>query len=125
MGEEWAASTPFQYFTDHQDPELGEAVRQGRRREFAAFGWKPEDVPDPQSPETFTRSKLRWDERDTGAHKATLAFYRELIALRRERPELRTGTCEVRQKSATALEMRRGDVQVNVDVAEEKLVIHS
>ena len=66
QGEEWAASTPFQYFTDHDDPELGRAVTEGRRREFAAFGWDPEGVPDPQDPRTFERSKLRWAERHDG-----------------------------------------------------------
>ena len=53
QGEEWGASTPFQYFTDHPEPDLAKAVREGRRQEFAAFGWKPEDIPDPQTPETF------------------------------------------------------------------------
>ena len=59
LGEEWAASTPFQYFTDHEDAELGRAVSEGRRREFAAFGWDPSGVPDPQDPATFERSRLR------------------------------------------------------------------
>ena len=80
QGEEWAASTPFQYFTDHEDPDLGRAVTEGRRREFAAFGWDPEDVPDPQAPETFARSKLRWDERHEGGHGRVLDWYRQLIA---------------------------------------------
>ena len=70
QGEEWAASTPFLYFTDHDDPELGEAVSEGRRREFAAFGWSPEQVPDPQAPETFEASVLRWDERAAGAPRS-------------------------------------------------------
>ncbi len=63
QGEEWAASSPFQYFTDH-DPELGKAVSEGRRREFAAFGWNPDHVPDPQDPQAFDRSKLVWNELD-------------------------------------------------------------
>ncbi|MFP3940369.1 MAG: malto-oligosyltrehalose trehalohydrolase [Thermoanaerobaculia bacterium] len=91
QGEEWGASTPFQYFTDHQDPELAEAVRQGRRREFAAFGWDPEAVPDPQSEVTFRRSALDWDERHREPHSATLAWYRDLVRLRRRRPELTDG----------------------------------
>ena len=62
MGEEWGASTPWQYFTDHTDPAIAEAVRQGRRREFAGHGWELADVPDPQAPETFERSRLDWDE---------------------------------------------------------------
>ena len=60
QGEEWGATTPFQYFTDHADPELGRAVSVGRRAEFAAFGW--EHVPDPQDPGTFARSRLDWTE---------------------------------------------------------------
>ncbi len=67
-GEEWAASTPFLYFTDHADPALAEAVRRGRRAEFAAFGWKPEEIPDPQDERTFRASRLRWDERAAAGH---------------------------------------------------------
>jgi maltooligosyltrehalose trehalohydrolase len=84
QGEEWAASTPFQYFTDHEDPELGRLVSEGRRREFSAFGWAPEDVPDPQDPATFERSKLNWAEVGDPAHAAVLDWYRRLIALRRQ-----------------------------------------
>jgi maltooligosyltrehalose trehalohydrolase len=84
QGEEWAAGSPFLYFTDHEDPELGLAVSEGRRREFAAFGWKPEDVPDPQDPETFRRSVLDWSEVDREPHAGVLGWYRELVALRRE-----------------------------------------
>jgi maltooligosyltrehalose trehalohydrolase len=91
MGEEWAASTPFQYFTDHEDPELGRAVTEGRRREFAAFGWNPGNVPDPQAPETFARSVLRWDERLEGAHGRVLDWYRRLVDLRRRTPALADG----------------------------------
>jgi len=88
QGEEWAASTPFQYFTDHGDAELGRAVSEGRRREFAAFGWEPDDVPDPQDPETFHRSRLDWDEVTRSPHAEVLAWYRELLRLRREVPAL-------------------------------------
>ncbi len=88
MGEEWAASTPWQYFTDHVDPELAKAVAQGRRAEFAAHGWGPADVPDPQDEATFLRSKLDWSELGEPEHAGILAWYTELIALRRRRPEL-------------------------------------
>ncbi len=83
QGEEWGASTPFQYFTDHRDPQLGEAVRQGRRREFAAFGWDPAEIPDPQSPKTFQNSKLNWSELAKGDHAVLLDWHRKLIHLRR------------------------------------------
>ena len=88
QGEEWGAGTPFQYFTDHDDPGLGRAVSQGRRAEFAAFGWDPGDVPDPQDAATFERSRLNWDEASSGRQAGLLAWYRRLIALRRQIPAL-------------------------------------
>jgi malto-oligosyltrehalose trehalohydrolase len=88
MGEEWGASTPWQYFTDHTDPGLARAVTEGRRAEFADFGWGAADVPDPQDEATFQRSKLDWSELERGCHAELLQWYRELIALRRARPEL-------------------------------------
>jgi maltooligosyltrehalose trehalohydrolase len=83
QGEEWAASSPFQYFTDHSDPDLGKAVGEGRRREFARFGWDPKRVPDPQDRSTFDRSKLVWREIDEPFHRRMLEWHRELIRLRR------------------------------------------
>jgi maltooligosyltrehalose trehalohydrolase len=90
QGEEWGASTPFQYFTDHADPALGRAVSDGRRREFAHFGWDALSVPDPQDPATFARSCLRWSEVSSEPHASMLDWYRRLVALRRARPELTT-----------------------------------
>jgi maltooligosyltrehalose trehalohydrolase len=87
QGEEWAASAPFQYFTNHE-PELGRLVSEGRKKEFAAFGWDPSQIPDPQSPETFQRSKLNWDERTQPPHAEILDWYRQLIHLRRSTPDL-------------------------------------
>ncbi|MEU5695628.1 malto-oligosyltrehalose trehalohydrolase [Actinosynnema sp. NPDC020468] len=88
MGEEWAAGTPWQFFASFPDPELAEAVRTGRRREFGRHGWDEQDVPDPMDPETARRSTLRWAELEEPAHRAVLETYRALIALRRSRPEL-------------------------------------
>ncbi|HUD76426.1 MAG TPA: malto-oligosyltrehalose trehalohydrolase [Streptosporangiaceae bacterium] len=88
MGEEWGASTPWQFFTDHPDPELGAAVSRGRRAEFAEHGWQSGEVPDPQDEATFTRSRLDWSEPGAPPHRELLAWYRELIALRRSWPEL-------------------------------------
>ncbi len=88
QGEEWGAEPPFLYFTDHAEPELAEAVRQGRREEFAAFGWKPEDIPDPQSEDSFLRSKLDWNELKDPGHLEILAWYKDLIGLRRSTREL-------------------------------------
>ena len=95
MGEEWGASTPFMYFTDHRDPGLGRAVSEGRKREFAAFGWDPADVPDPQDPSTFERSKLRWDELDDPLHADLLEWHRRLIRLRRETAALSNGRMDL------------------------------
>ena len=90
-GEEWAASTPFEYFTDHEDPELGRLVSEGRKQEFGAFGWSPEDVPDPQAKETFENSRLQWDEIQKPEHKEILDWYKKLIALRRSSSSLLNG----------------------------------
>jgi maltooligosyltrehalose trehalohydrolase len=94
QGEEWGASSPFLYFTDHEDPELGRSVTEGRRREFAAFGWNPEEIPDPQSMTTFERSKLNWSESAKEPHLSLLAWHRRLIELRREIPALSDGCFE-------------------------------
>jgi malto-oligosyltrehalose trehalohydrolase len=87
MGEEWGADTPWQYFSDHTDPFFAAAVSEGRRSEFAAHGWDFDAVPDPQDKETFLRSKLDWSQPEREPYAPLLAWYRELLALRRSRPE--------------------------------------
>ena len=72
QGEEWAASTPFQFFTSHPEQELGRATAEGRLAEFAALGWDPAVVPDPQDEQTFLRSKLDWSELASGRHARIL-----------------------------------------------------
>jgi maltooligosyltrehalose trehalohydrolase len=115
QGEEWGATSPFLYFTDH-DEELGRAVTAGRRQEFASFGWNPEEVPDPQTLETFERSKLNWNEREQEPHAGLLQWHRQLIELRRELAALSVGRLEdVRvqfDESAKWLVMERGNVAV-------------
>lgn len=113
QGEEWAASAPFAFFTDH-DAELGPLVSAGRREEFARMGWSDE-VPDPQAPSTFTASQLDWSEREQGDHARILEWYRTLIALRREHadlrdPDLRRASVEVIDEETVLL--RRGDLAV-------------
>jgi maltooligosyltrehalose trehalohydrolase len=83
MGEEFGETAPFLYFVSHSDPGLIEAVRQGRKEEFAAFSW-PGEPPDPQGEETFYRGKLDHHLREEGQHKILLEFHRELLGLRRE-----------------------------------------
>ncbi|MEV1015470.1 malto-oligosyltrehalose trehalohydrolase [Micromonospora sp. NPDC049801] len=119
MGEEWAASTPWQFFTSHPEPELASAVRTGRRREFASHGWPEGDVPDPQDPETFVRSRLDWAELDKPEHASMLAFYQRLIALRRSVADLsdpRMHAVSV-QHGDQFLLMRRGDTLVVANFA--------
>jgi maltooligosyltrehalose trehalohydrolase len=96
MGQEWAASSPLLYFTDHEE-ELGRAVSRGRLEEFKRFAAfsdpaARERIPDPQDPETFRRSQLRWPEREEGAHRRVLLLYTELLRLRRTDPVLRSAT---------------------------------
>jgi maltooligosyltrehalose trehalohydrolase len=90
MGQEWAASSPFLYFTDHE-AELGRHIFEGRRREFASFPSHAngDSVPDPQSPGTFVRSRLDWNERNAGSHSRVLELYRRALRLRRNDPVLR------------------------------------
>lgn len=90
MGEEYGEPAPFLYFTSHEDPSLGEAVRRGRWEEFAAFGWSGE-IPDPQAPVTFEASRLRWELQEAGSHARLWAFYQALLHLRREHPVLGPG----------------------------------
>jgi maltooligosyltrehalose trehalohydrolase len=90
-GEEWAASSPFQYFADHEDAELARQVSDGRKREFAAFGWDPASIPDPEKQETFLRSKLNWSEQAESPHAEMLTWYRRLIELRRSSSCLNNG----------------------------------
>ena len=122
MGEEWGASAPFQYFTDHEDPELGKAVSEGRRNEFAAFGWNPADVPDPQAEATFQRSRLDWSERDREPHRSLLAWHRRLIAARRSVPHLGDGGHErprvTWDDEARWLVVERGPVRIACNLAE-------
>ena len=99
MGEEWGTSTPWQFFTDYTDPELAQAVRDGRRAEFAGHGHadasgatdRGPEVPDPQDPATFERSRLDWSETTQPEHVRMLAWYRTLIELRRAIGELTAG----------------------------------
>jgi maltooligosyltrehalose trehalohydrolase len=88
MGEEWGASTPFQFFTSHPEPELARATAEGRKKEFADHGWDADEIPDPQDPATFQRSKLDWDEAEAGDHARLRRIYHDLIALRRSETDL-------------------------------------
>ncbi len=109
MGEEWGASTPWQFFTDHTDPAVAEGVRTGRRREFAEHGWRPDQVPDPQHEATVERSRLDWSEPASEPHDRLLRWYRELIRLRRMRADLRAS--------------RLGDIPIVHDTAARTVLV--
>jgi maltooligosyltrehalose trehalohydrolase len=122
QGEEWAASTPFQFFTSHPEPELARATAVGRLAEFERMGWDPAVVPDPQDPATLERSRLDWSEVDRARGASMLETYRRLARLRRGLPELtdpafgRT-SCTV-DEDARVFTMRRGAVLVAVNFGE-------
>ena len=122
QGEEWGASSPFQYFTAYDDPALGQAVATGRREEFAAFGWHPHEVPDPQAHDTFARSQLHWDELAREPHAGLLDWHRHLIRLRREVPALADGRLDrIRvsfDEEARWLVVERGPVAVACNLAD-------
>ncbi|WP_279627341.1 malto-oligosyltrehalose trehalohydrolase [Microbacterium oxydans] len=128
MGEEWGASTPWQFFTSHPEAELGRAVAEGRTAEFARMGWDPDAVPDPQDPDTFRRSHLDWSELDDPVHDRLLRLYRDLARLRRERgeltdPDARSTRVEVRDTDGRpehrVYRIDRGGLSVLVNLSAE------
>ncbi|GAA0601607.1 malto-oligosyltrehalose trehalohydrolase [Kutzneria viridogrisea] len=127
MGEEWAARTPWQFFASFPDPELAEAVRTGRRAEFAEHGWDAQDVPDPMDPDTVLRSRLDWSEQREPSNARTLAVYRELIALRRAHPELtdpRLDRLRVEfDESARWIVLHRGELRLACNLGAQPAVL--
>jgi maltooligosyltrehalose trehalohydrolase len=109
MGEEWAETNPFLYFVSHTDPELAEAVRKGRKEEFAAFHLQGE-APDPMAEETFLQSKLQWPLLDAEPHKTLWLYYKALMELRRQIPALR--------------ELKRKQVKAIPDILQKTLLLH-
>ncbi|MGF6881107.1 maltooligosyltrehalose trehalohydrolase [Nocardia sp. GAS34] len=127
MGEEWGARTPFQYFTSHPEPELAAAVAAGRRAEFADHGWPATDIPDPQDPATFERSKLDWSERESPSRARLLACYRALISLHRTHPGLadpRLNRLAVEyDEDARWIILHRNDVHIACNLADHPVDI--
>jgi malto-oligosyltrehalose synthase/malto-oligosyltrehalose trehalohydrolase len=122
MGQEWGATTPFAYFCGYTEPEMGAEVSRGRLAEFAKLGWNPDDIPDPQDPDTFAAAKLRWDGIDQGDHAVLFDIHRHLIALRRQYSELTNPImartrCEFDEEARWFL-MRRGGLAVVVNFAD-------
>jgi maltooligosyltrehalose trehalohydrolase len=124
QGEEFAASTPFLYFADHDDGEMARAVLEGRRKEFAAFGFSEQEIPDPAARATFERSRLNWPEAGEGRHREMLEWYRALIRLRRRSAALNDGDLghiHVRWSEADRwLAIDRGGVQVLANLGRQE-----
>ena len=121
MGEEYAETAPFQYFVSHGDAALIEAVREGRKKEFAEFGWSG-DIPDPQSESTFLGCKLHWNLLAEGQHRVLWNFYRKLLRLRRDISALANldkGAMEV-----TALTDQRVLLVRRWDASDQVLIVH-
>jgi maltooligosyltrehalose trehalohydrolase len=122
QGEEWGASSPFLFFTSHPE-ELGALVAEGRRAEFACFGWDPSQIPDPQAVETFRRSRLCWDERRREPHLGILEWHKQLLALRESRPSLRDGAYGAARvafdEAQDWLVLTRGEIFVACNFADE------
>ena len=128
QGEEFGSCSPFQYFADFsEDPDLAKAVSEGRRKEFGQFGWKPEEVPEPGSPQTFERSKIRWDEMEREPNRSLLEWHRQLIELRRELPQLTDGRLDLivteHNETEQWLFVERGLVSIIANFADEPRTI--
>ena len=123
QGEEFAASSPFQYFAHHDDEELAKAVSAGRKKEFAAFGWDESTIPDPENRDTFQNSKLNWSEIDQGEHAEMLAWVKELIQLRRHTGSLNDGDLQAEEvrfdEGKRWLTMRRGGVDLLLNIGKD------
>lgn len=116
QGEEWGASSPFLYFSDHES-KLGKQIAEGRRRDFEKFGWAGSDIPDPQARDTFEKSQLHWSELEEPRHGDILTWYRALIALR---PCFQKAAPEVHfDEIRRWLTMRRGDWLVALNLADQ------
>jgi maltooligosyltrehalose trehalohydrolase len=127
MGEEWGAGTPWRFFAGHTDPALQEAVRDGRRREFAAFGWDPQKVPDPEDPATRDASVLDWQELTEEDAAAMLDWYRALLGLRRSEPDLADGRLDRAaarvDEAARWLSLRRGAIAIAANLGDERQAV--
>lgn len=123
MGEEWACLSPWQFFVDFTDEQLKNAVRQGRRREFQRHGWTTDEVPDPTASGAFTVSTLDWSTMRSQTGQQMLSWYRDLLRLRREVPDLAdddltAATCEYDQEAGLVV-LRRNTVSVAVNLSDQ------
>jgi maltooligosyltrehalose trehalohydrolase len=122
MGEEWAASSRWPFFTSHPQPELAARIGPGRIEEFDGHGWDTSQMIDPQDPEAYRQATLRWDEVSAAPHAQMIAFYRDLIALRRSEPDLSDPRLDQVvvdfDEDAQWLVVHRGALRVAVNLAD-------
>ncbi len=122
MGEEWATSAPFLYFADHEDEEMRQLVAEGRKKEFAAFGFDG-DIPNPEEPKTYEMSKLKWAEQGEGKHAEMFAWVKALIKLRRSRVCFNDGDMHhlvvARDDEQRTLSMVRDEARVLINFGEK------
>ncbi len=119
QGEEWGASTPFPYFVD-VDGQLADDVRRGRLAEFGAFGWDTDEIPDPTLESTFRSAVLDRTERGRPGHADLWAWYRTLLALRREEPALTGGSTTARLDGVVLVVERGGSIRVAANLTGER-----
>ncbi len=124
QGEEFGASSPFQYFSQHADPEIAKNVSEGRKSEFEAFGWDPKEIPDPQDPATFEASKLKWEELNREPHASLLNWYKKLIALRRSSSDLTDGRLDLVafrfDEDGKWFVIRRGAIEIACNLSSDR-----
>jgi len=127
MGEEFASSSPFLFFADHDDDELAKMVTEGRKREFAAFGFDHKEVPDPEDEASFQASKLKWDEVQQDKHAEMLAWVKALIQLRRTTVALNDadfGHLDVQfDEEMRTLTMQRGSVRTLLNIGKAPVTL--
>lgn len=126
MGQEWGASTPWQFFTAHPEPDLGRAVAEGRLSEFAKMGWDTDTVPNPQDVATFERSRLNWSDLEDPRHQRLLELYRSLALLRRSNPEFTAASFPSAvefSESERWLWFERGDLAVVINFADDERAV--
>ena len=123
QGEEFGTTSPFLYFTDYEDPALGKAISEGRKKEFVHFGWNEDEIPDPQAEQTFTDSRLNWENLDKQPHAGLLQWHKDLIHVRRNRSELSDGNLNLVKvefdEEAQWLVMQRSTVRVACNMGKE------
>ena len=116
QGEEFGASAPFLYFTDFDDPKLGQAISEGRKKEFVGFGWSPDAIADPQDEESFLRSRLNWAELGDPEHASLLQWHKDLVRLRHSQTALSDGNLNAVSvqfdEAAQWLVLQRGPIRV-------------